>query len=85
MIFPVIAFNWSKLFSRNRDNVSKDFMCICNKAKVIYRFSKFLRWASSEDWKYMSLVMRKPVFGACEQVRLKPASAATETSYSLEI
>ena len=31
-----------------------------------------------EDW-YMSLVTRKPVFGGCDQVRLKPACAATET------
>ena len=28
----------------------------------------------------MSLVMRKPVFGVCDQVRLKLACAATETS-----
>ena len=26
----------------------------------------------------MSLVSRKPVFGVCDQVRLKPACAATE-------
>ena len=43
MIFPVIACNWTELFSRNRDNLSKDFMCICNKlVKVIYRFSQLL-------------------------------------------
>ena len=29
--------------------------------------------------------MRKPVFGVCDQVRLKPACAATETSSRLEI
>ena len=28
----------------------------------------------------MSPVMRKPVFGVCDQVRLKPACSATETS-----
>ena len=33
----------------------------------------------------MSHVMRKPVFGVCDQVRLKPACSATETSKSLEI
>ena len=35
----------------------------------------------------LSLVMRKPVFGVSDQVRLKPACSATETetSYSLEI
>ena len=32
----------------------------------------------------MSLVTGKPVFGVCEQVRPKPACAATEASYSLE-
>ena len=29
---------------------------------------------------HMSLVTRKPVFGVCDQVRLKPACSATETS-----
>ena len=34
---------------------------------------------------YMSPVTRKPVFGVCDQVRLKPACSATEASWSLEI
>ena len=29
---------------------------------------------------YMNLVRRKPVFGACDQVTLKPACSATEAS-----
>ena len=29
---------------------------------------------------YWSLVTRKPVFGVCDQVRLKPAYSATQTS-----
>ena len=33
----------------------------------------------------MSLVTRKPVFGVCDQVRLKPVCSASETSYGLEI
>ena len=33
----------------------------------------------------MSHVTRKPVFGVCDQVRLKPAWSATETRYRLEI
>ena len=33
----------------------------------------------------MSLVTRKPVFGVFDQVIHKPACAATETSYSLEM
>ena len=33
----------------------------------------------------MCLVMRKPVRGFCDQVRLKPACSATETSWRLEI
>ena len=33
----------------------------------------------------MSLVTRKPVFGVYDQVRLKPACAATATSWRLEI
>ena len=33
----------------------------------------------------MSLVMRRPVFGVCDQVRLKPACSATETCQGLEI
>ena len=32
----------------------------------------------------MSLVTRKPVFGVCDQVRLKPTCSVTETSSSLE-
>ena len=31
-----------------------------------------------------SLIIRKPVFGLCDQGRLKPACAATETRYRLE-
>ena len=34
---------------------------------------------------YMSHVTRKPVFGVFDQVRLKPAWSATETSQGLEI
>ena len=34
---------------------------------------------------YMNHGMRKPVFGVCDQVRLKPACSATETSKRLEI
>ena len=33
----------------------------------------------------MSHVTRKPVFGVCDQVRLKPACSATEASWRLEI
>ena len=32
----------------------------------------------------MSLATRKPVFGVCDQVRLKPTCTATETSWRLE-
>ena len=35
--------------------------------------------------KYLSRVTRKPVFGVCNQVRLKPACAVTPTTYSLQI
>ena len=40
-----------------------------------------------EDYRYfnLSLVMRKLVYGVCDQVRLKPACSATEASYRLEI
>ena len=33
----------------------------------------------------LSLVTRKPVFGVCDQVSLKPSCSATETRYMLEI
>ena len=33
----------------------------------------------------MSLVTRKPVFGVCDQERLKPACSASEASYSLDL
>ena len=32
------------------------------------------------NWRQLSLVTRKPVFGGFDQVRLKPACSATETS-----
>ena len=35
--------------------------------------------------KLMTLVTRKPVFGVCDQGRLKPVYAATEASKRLEI
>ena len=34
---------------------------------------------------HLSPVIRKPVFGVCDQVTLKPACSPTETSYSVEI
>ena len=33
----------------------------------------------------MSHVTTKPIFGVCDQLRLKPACSATETSLGLEI
>ena len=35
---------------------------------------------SGAVWLNMSLIIRKPVFGVFDQVRLKPACAATEGS-----
>ena len=35
--------------------------------------------------RHVSHVTRKPVFGVCDQVRLKPVCSATVTSYGLEI
>ena len=40
---------------------------------------------SHEYLQYMSLVMRKPVFGVYDQGRLKLTHSATETSWGLEI
>ena len=34
---------------------------------------------------YLSLVVRKPVFGVSDQVRHKPGCSATEDGYRLEI
>ena len=34
---------------------------------------------------HLSHITRKPVFGVCDQVRLKPACSAKETSQSLKI
>ena len=34
---------------------------------------------------YLSLVVRKPVFGVSDQVRHKPGCTATEDGYRLEI
>ena len=33
---------------------------------------------------HMNLVTRKPVFGVCDQGRLKPVCAATKTSHKLQ-
>ena len=41
--------------------------------KIHFHLSEMTRY-------HMSLVTRKPVFGVCDQVRLKPACSATETS-----
>ena len=41
--------------------------------------------SSTDDPIQMSFVMRKPVFGVFDQVRLKSVYSATETSYRLEI
>ena len=43
---------------------------------------RFNRYDIQND---MSLDMRKPVFGVCDQGRLKPAFAATEARQRLEI
>ena len=42
-------------------------------------------WRSVMDVSHMSLVTRKPVFGACDQSRLKLACSASEASQRLEI
>ena len=39
---------------------------------------KHVYWGQGHS--YMSQVMRKPDFGVCDQVWLKPACSATETS-----
>ena len=38
-----------------------------------------------EFWHKFSLITRKPVFGVCDQVRLKPICSATEASQNHEI
>ena len=40
---------------------------------------------SMPDAPHMSHVLRKPVFGVCDQLRLKSACSADETSLGLEI
>ena len=42
-------------------------------------------WCHTPYWMHMSLVMRKPAFGVCDQVTLKPACSVTEASIRLEI
>ena len=37
------------------------------------------------EFSYLSLVMRKPVFGVSDQVQYKPGCTATEDGYRLEI
>ena len=50
---------------------------------LIWRITNWIMLRSLFSWTgsyYLSLVTRKPVFGICDQVRLKPACSATETS-----
>ena len=47
-------------------------LCLCHSQKGINRFYR--------DMALMSLIMRKPVFRVCDQVRIKPACSASETS-----
>ena len=41
---------------------------------------KSAAWVYYKTWYGMDHVTSKPVFGVCDQVRLKPACSATETS-----
>ena len=43
-----------------------------------------IRKPKTSEIHQMSLVMRKPVFGVCDQIRLQLACSASEASYSLE-
>ena len=48
--------------------------------QLVYLISPDLSFTCIRQQNQMSLVTRKPVFGVFEQVRLKLASSATETS-----
>ena len=48
-------------------------------AKIAFIFCVLVR-SSLRVRRHVSHVMRNPVFGVCDQVRLKPACSATETS-----
>ena len=52
----------------------------------MYKRSRVLNM-DDVDFNYfnLSLVTRKPVFGICDLIRLKPACSATETSQGLEM
>ena len=55
-----------------------EFKFACNSVICQLYFENYRLWE-------LSLVTRKPVFGVSDQIRHKPACAATEASYSLEI
>ena len=68
-----------------------------HKAKTLVRLGGCPGWSESSlgaqvillvllcGGQYTSLVTRKPVFRVCDQLRLKPACSATDTSLGLEI
>ena len=58
-------------------------MTVCDKIIVLAHNESDSKLCTFED--KMSLVTRKPVFGFCEQVRLKPVCSGTHTSYILEV
>ena len=55
------------------------FCWFCHEAAQLFS------WISASVALYLSLVTRKPVFGVSDQIRLKPAYSASETSQRLEI
>ena len=63
--------------------VKGDYECLCS-YKVEMPVNSQVRIVTIFQWNhstgYMSLVMRNPVFGVCDQVKLKSACSATEAS-----
>ena len=71
----------SYLVENPEDRFSRDVAYLIMSSKLRNAYSK----RSRAFHHYMSYVMRKPVFGVFDQVRLKPACSASEASYSHEI
>ena len=66
---------WSDIFSPHTRFTTQEFASL-----LWFWWKKKTKSFCIKIWIHLSLVTRKPVFGVCDQLRLKPACSATETS-----
>ena len=83
---PLKKHEWLLLSKPNNTNQIRQHMRGLISMSFCWRlYYSFISSESKPNIPLMSLVTRKPVFGVCDQGRLKPACAATEARQRLEI